>query len=97
MSPAAASAPVFVSNPVRVVATLGKDVLLECKPRASPKPRVTWKRNDRRIQPGKRYSKSLPPHRESDRGHVTNWDWVTRFLSNRNTTLAVDDEDVTKF
>ncbi|XP_075892817.1 contactin-5 isoform X2 [Nelusetta ayraudi] len=49
-----ASAPVFVNNPVRVVATLGKDVSLECKPRASPKPRITWKRNDRRIQPSKR-------------------------------------------
>lgn len=67
----AASAPVFVNNPVRVVATLGKDVLLECKPRASPKPRITWKRNDRRIQPGKRYSKSLPPRRETDGDQTT--------------------------
>uniref|UniRef100_A0A3Q3QIM7 Contactin-5 n=1 Tax=Monopterus albus TaxID=43700 RepID=A0A3Q3QIM7_MONAL len=49
-----ASAPVFVSNPIRVIATLGKDVSLECKPRASPKPRITWKRGDRRIQPNKR-------------------------------------------
>uniref|UniRef100_A0A4W6CH10 Contactin-5 n=1 Tax=Lates calcarifer TaxID=8187 RepID=A0A4W6CH10_LATCA len=49
-----ASAPVFVPNPVRVIATLGKDVSLECKPRASPKPRITWKRGDRRIQPNKR-------------------------------------------
>lgn len=54
-----ASAPVFVPNPVRVIATLGKDVSLECKPRASPKPRITWKRGDRRIQPNKRYSSSL--------------------------------------
>uniref|UniRef100_A0A8C4DFH1 Contactin-5 n=1 Tax=Dicentrarchus labrax TaxID=13489 RepID=A0A8C4DFH1_DICLA len=44
-----ASAPVFVHNPLRIIATLGKDVLLECKPRASPKPRITWKRGDRRI------------------------------------------------
>ncbi|XP_028320598.1 contactin-5 isoform X3 [Gouania willdenowi] len=49
-----ASAPIFVPNPVRVIATLGKDVLLECKPRASPKPRITWKRGDRRIQLNKR-------------------------------------------
>ncbi|XP_069572420.1 contactin-5 isoform X4 [Brachyistius frenatus] len=49
-----ASAPVFVPNPVRVIATLGKDVSLDCKPRASPKPRIIWKRGDRRIQPNKR-------------------------------------------
>ncbi|KAM4565799.1 contactin-5 isoform 5-T5 [Odontesthes bonariensis] len=49
-----ASAPVFVPNPIRVIATLGKDVSLECKPRASPKPRITWRRGDRRIQPNKR-------------------------------------------
>lgn len=51
-----ASAPVFVPNPVRVIATLGKDVSLECKPRASPKPRITWKRGDRRLQPNKRWA-----------------------------------------
>ncbi|XP_068613008.1 contactin-5-like [Brachionichthys hirsutus] len=49
-----ASAPVFVHNPMRVIATLGKDVSLECKPRASPKPRIMWKRGNRRIQPTKR-------------------------------------------
>uniref|UniRef100_A0A7N6BLJ1 Contactin-5 n=1 Tax=Anabas testudineus TaxID=64144 RepID=A0A7N6BLJ1_ANATE len=49
-----ASAPVFIPNPIRVIATLGKDVSLECKPRASPKPRIAWKRGDRRIQPNKR-------------------------------------------
>lgn len=53
-----ASAPVFVDNPVWVIATLGKDVSLDCKPRASPKPRILWKRGDRRIQPNKRYRKS---------------------------------------
>ena len=51
-----ASAPVFVPNPIRVIATLGKDVSLECKPRASPKPRITWRRGDRKIQPSRRYS-----------------------------------------
>ncbi|XP_064831473.1 contactin-5-like [Oncorhynchus masou masou] len=49
-----ASPPVFSLNPVRLIATLGKDVLLECKPRASPKPRVTWRRGDRRIHPSRR-------------------------------------------
>ncbi|KAK1899962.1 Contactin-5, partial [Dissostichus eleginoides] len=49
-----ALAPVFVHNPVRVIATLGKDILLECKPKASPKPRITWKRGDRRIQQSRR-------------------------------------------
>lgn len=53
-----ASAPVFLHNPVRVIATLGKDVSLECKPRASPKPRITWKRADRRIQQSRRYGSS---------------------------------------
>nr|XP_057935829.1 contactin-5 isoform X2 [Doryrhamphus excisus] len=49
-----ASAPVFIPNPVRVIATLGKDVSIECKPQASPKPRITWRRGDRRVQPSKR-------------------------------------------
>uniref|UniRef100_A0AAX7TM21 Contactin-5 n=1 Tax=Astatotilapia calliptera TaxID=8154 RepID=A0AAX7TM21_ASTCA len=49
-----ASAPVFLPNPIRVIATLGKDVSLDCKPKASPKPRITWKRGDRRIIPNKR-------------------------------------------
>uniref|UniRef100_A0A6Q2ZIA4 Contactin-5 n=1 Tax=Esox lucius TaxID=8010 RepID=A0A6Q2ZIA4_ESOLU len=49
-----ASAPVFNPNPIRLIATLGKDVSLECKPKASPKPRVTWRRGDRRIQPNRR-------------------------------------------
>ncbi|KAK7883010.1 hypothetical protein WMY93_029184 [Mugilogobius chulae] len=49
-----ASPPVFVPNPVHIIATLGKDVFLECKPKASPKPRILWKRGDRRIVPNKR-------------------------------------------
>lgn len=49
-----ASAPVFIPNPIHIIATLGKDVLLECKPKASPKPRITWKRGDKRIVPNKR-------------------------------------------
>ncbi|KAM8872899.1 contactin-5 isoform 2-T2 [Synchiropus picturatus] len=49
-----ASAPVFVPDLVRLMATLGRDVSLDCRPRASPRPRVTWRRGDRRIQPSRR-------------------------------------------
>ncbi|KAG7471163.1 hypothetical protein MATL_G00121490 [Megalops atlanticus] len=49
-----ASAPSFPPSPIQVIATMGKDVSLECKPRASPKPSVIWKKGDRRIQPSKR-------------------------------------------
>ncbi|XP_048836927.1 contactin-5 isoform X1 [Brienomyrus brachyistius] len=49
-----ASAPTFRQSPVQLVATLGKDVSLNCKPRASPKPVITWRKGDRRIQPSKR-------------------------------------------
>uniref|UniRef100_A0A672N0G8 Contactin-5 n=1 Tax=Sinocyclocheilus grahami TaxID=75366 RepID=A0A672N0G8_SINGR len=45
-----ASAPMFSTNPVRLIATVGKDVSLECRPRASPKPRISWRKNDRRVQ-----------------------------------------------
>ncbi|KAK1784703.1 hypothetical protein P4O66_003383 [Electrophorus voltai] len=45
-----ASAPVFSANPVTTIATVGKEVSLECRPRASPKPRITWKKGERRIQ-----------------------------------------------
>ncbi|KAJ8280269.1 hypothetical protein GJAV_G00052510 [Gymnothorax javanicus] len=49
-----ASAPEFPPSPVRIIATVGKEVSLECKPQASPKPKITWRRGDRRIQPNKR-------------------------------------------
>ncbi|XP_057684850.1 contactin-5-like [Corythoichthys intestinalis] len=49
-----ALAPVFVPNPVRVLATLGKDAFIDCKPRASPKPQITWRRGVRSIQPNQR-------------------------------------------
>uniref|UniRef100_A0A8C2DE18 Contactin-5 n=1 Tax=Cyprinus carpio TaxID=7962 RepID=A0A8C2DE18_CYPCA len=45
-----ASAPMFSTNPVRLIATVGKDVSLECRPRASPKPRISWRKSDRRVQ-----------------------------------------------
>ncbi|XP_030620477.1 contactin-5 [Chanos chanos] len=49
-----ASKPMFSSNSVKFIATMGKDVSLECRPRASPKPRVTWRKGDKRIQPNRR-------------------------------------------
>uniref|UniRef100_A0AAY4E4G7 Contactin-5 n=1 Tax=Denticeps clupeoides TaxID=299321 RepID=A0AAY4E4G7_9TELE len=49
-----ASAPMFKTTSVKVIATVGKDVSLECRPQASPKPRVSWRKGDRRIQPSKR-------------------------------------------
>ncbi|XP_035381397.1 contactin-5 isoform X2 [Electrophorus electricus] len=51
-----ASAPVFSANPVTTIATVGKEVSLECRPRASPKPRITWKKGERRIQASRRIS-----------------------------------------
>lgn len=45
----------FSTNPIRLIATMGRDVSLECRPRASPKPRITWKKNDRRVQPSRRW------------------------------------------
>ncbi|XP_061916934.1 contactin-5 isoform X1 [Entelurus aequoreus] len=50
-----ASPPVFLANAVRVMATLGKDVSMECKARASPRARMTWQRGERRIQPSRRF------------------------------------------
>uniref|UniRef100_A0AAR2KI38 Contactin-5 n=1 Tax=Pygocentrus nattereri TaxID=42514 RepID=A0AAR2KI38_PYGNA len=41
-----ASAPMFNTNTVTIIATMGKDISLECRPRASPKPRITWKKGD---------------------------------------------------
>ncbi|KAG7332852.1 hypothetical protein KOW79_002987 [Hemibagrus wyckioides] len=49
-----ASAPVFSSNAATVIATVGRDASLECRPRASPKPRITWRKGDRKIQSSRR-------------------------------------------
>uniref|UniRef100_A0A8B9I0P6 Contactin-5 n=1 Tax=Astyanax mexicanus TaxID=7994 RepID=A0A8B9I0P6_ASTMX len=49
-----ASAPMFNTNTVTIIATMGKDVSLECRPRASPKPRITWNKGDRRVQASRR-------------------------------------------
>ncbi|XP_036379393.1 contactin-5-like isoform X2 [Megalops cyprinoides] len=51
-----ASAPSFQSSPVRIIATVGKDVSLECSPRASPKANITWRKGDRRVLPSRRIS-----------------------------------------
>ncbi|MBN3297925.1 CNTN5 protein, partial [Amia calva] len=51
-----AAAPSFQPSPGKqtVIATVGKELLLECKPRASPKPSITWKKGDRKVMPNKR-------------------------------------------
>ncbi|XP_017557443.1 contactin-5 isoform X1 [Pygocentrus nattereri] len=49
-----ASAPMFNTNTVTIIATMGKDISLECRPRASPKPRITWKKGERRVQANRR-------------------------------------------
>ncbi|XP_035288959.1 contactin-5-like isoform X2 [Anguilla anguilla] len=49
-----ASAPSFQPSHVRLIATVGRDVSLECKPRASPRATITWRRGDRRLQTNKR-------------------------------------------
>ncbi|XP_062861152.1 contactin-5 [Trichomycterus rosablanca] len=49
-----ASAPVFSDNTATIIATIGKDVSLECRPRASPRPKITWKKGDKKIQINKR-------------------------------------------
>ncbi|KAJ8405912.1 hypothetical protein AAFF_G00313490 [Aldrovandia affinis] len=51
-----ASAPSFPSSHVSLIATMGKDVSLDCKPRASPKATITWRKGDRMVQPNKRIS-----------------------------------------
>ncbi|KAG9348394.1 hypothetical protein JZ751_002129 [Albula glossodonta] len=56
-----ASAPRFPPNPVRVIATMGKEVSLECKPHASPRPHIIWRKGDRMLQP----SKSESPIRQT--------------------------------
>ncbi|KAJ8342773.1 hypothetical protein SKAU_G00327010 [Synaphobranchus kaupii] len=49
-----ASAPSFQPSHVRLIATVGRDVSLECKPRASPRATITWRKGDRRLQTNKR-------------------------------------------
>ncbi|XP_039600283.1 contactin-5 isoform X2 [Polypterus senegalus] len=53
-----AAAPSFQSSPARntVVVTVGKEIVIECKPQASPKPRISWKKGDKSLQFNKRVS-----------------------------------------
>ncbi|KAI1903786.1 hypothetical protein AGOR_G00030800 [Albula goreensis] len=51
-----ALAPSFQARHLSVVATMGKDVSLDCRPRASPRASITWKKEGRRVQPSKRIS-----------------------------------------
>ncbi|XP_046720959.1 contactin-5 isoform X2 [Silurus meridionalis] len=49
-----ASAPVFSTNTASIMATMGKDVSMECRPQASPKPRISWRKGDRKLQNSRR-------------------------------------------
>ncbi|NXN40815.1 CNTN5 protein, partial [Rhinoptilus africanus] len=51
-----ASAPVFPLNQRRksIIVTKGQEVLIECKPQASPKPAITWKKGDKALRESKR-------------------------------------------
>nr|XP_015197270.1 PREDICTED: contactin-5 isoform X3 [Lepisosteus oculatus] len=51
-----AAAPSFEPGPARqtVMGTVGKDILLECKPQASPKPSIIWTKGERKIQQSRR-------------------------------------------
>ncbi|RMC07378.1 hypothetical protein DUI87_16843 [Hirundo rustica rustica] len=54
-----ASAPTFPLNQMRktIIVTKGQEVVIECKPQASPKPTITWKKGDKALRENKR---SLP-------------------------------------
>ncbi|XP_053312490.1 contactin-5 [Spea bombifrons] len=51
-----ASAPVFELNQRQktIIITKGKEVNLECKPQASPKPTISWMKGDRAVRQNKR-------------------------------------------
>ncbi|KFQ41408.1 Contactin-5, partial [Nestor notabilis] len=51
-----ASAPTFPLNQMRktIIITKGQEVLIECKPQASPKPTITWKKGDKALRESKR-------------------------------------------
>ncbi|XP_057255786.1 contactin-5 isoform X2 [Pezoporus wallicus] len=57
-----ASAPTFPLNQMRktIIITKGQEVLIECKPQASPKPTITWKKGDKAIRESKRIT--ILPH-----------------------------------
>lgn len=51
-----ASAPTFPLNQMRktIIITKGQEVVIECKPQASPKPTITWKKGDKALRENKR-------------------------------------------
>ncbi|NXK90422.1 CNTN5 protein, partial [Formicarius rufipectus] len=51
-----ASAPTFPQNQMRntIIVTKGQEVVIECKPQASPKPTITWKKGDKALRESKR-------------------------------------------
>ncbi|XP_038617776.1 contactin-5 isoform X2 [Tachyglossus aculeatus] len=51
-----ASAPTFALNQLKqtIVITKGQEVIIECKPQASPKPTISWKKGDKAVRESKR-------------------------------------------
>ncbi|XP_030056084.1 contactin-5 [Microcaecilia unicolor] len=51
-----ASAPVFEQEKLKktIVITKGQEVITECKPHASPKPTISWKKGDKAVRQNKR-------------------------------------------
>ncbi|NWV68980.1 CNTN5 protein, partial [Malurus elegans] len=51
-----ASAPTFPLNQMKktIIVTKGQEVVIECKPQASPKPTITWKKGDKVLRENKR-------------------------------------------
>ncbi|EMP36137.1 Contactin-5 [Chelonia mydas] len=56
-----ASAPTFALNQMKktLIITRGQEVVIECKPQASPKPTITWKKGDKAVRGNKRSSGAL--------------------------------------
>ncbi|XP_053911971.1 contactin-5 isoform X2 [Cuculus canorus] len=57
-----ASAPSFPLNQMRktIIITKGQEIVIECKPQASPKPTITWKKGDKPLRESKRIT--ILPH-----------------------------------
>ncbi|XP_006907562.1 contactin-5 [Pteropus alecto] len=51
-----ASAPTFALNQLKkiIIVTKGQEVVMDCKPRGSPKPTISWKKGDKAIRENKR-------------------------------------------
>ncbi|XP_032907247.1 contactin-5 isoform X2 [Catharus ustulatus] len=57
-----ASPPTFPLNQMKktIIVTKGQEVVIECKPQASPKPTITWKKGDKVLRESKRIT--ILPH-----------------------------------